>query len=172
MRRMYSEKQIKRMIAESSDEVVEALNDSNEDLEIFENIVDKDGHKRFVEGKLRVSETEGFEFTYAKWSLSGSHLIIVLAGNIANGTAYTAKTLAYADLPKWIDDKITPTFGSSIGVMEVKLYNADTSSQAFSCFYQKGTQDGVPYVGLYCTSVTASKDRSFRIQIDLLIDNE
>ena len=46
----------------------------------MEDIVDADGHKRFIEGNVTPANIIGEnDIQYAKWSLSGSHLMIVLA---------------------------------------------------------------------------------------------
>ena len=51
------------------------------------NIVDADGHNRFIEGNIATEEIEGVTWAYARWSLSGTHLMCVLAGTIEDETA-------------------------------------------------------------------------------------
>ena len=98
-KRMWTDREIRSMAVDS----VEKKNN----LKVFENIVDKDGHKRFIEGDITPAETTGITFTYAKWSLSGSHLQIVLAMTIAAGTYSTFYLGDITNLPKWIFDKIS-----------------------------------------------------------------
>ena len=77
MRRMYSKPQLLEAVEQEAE-----VNG----LKAFENIVDKDGHKRFIEGTPTNPTIEGVEITYAKWSLSGTHLMLVMAGNVASTT--------------------------------------------------------------------------------------
>ena len=139
------------------------------DVKCFENIVDKDGHKRFIGGDITTETTEGFTFNYGKWSLCGTHLIIVLAGSVANNTTFTAKVVGVLqNVPQWIRNKIYPLFSSIVARDEVVLFNEDYSTQTAYCYLTKTTND----LQLYLGSITATKDRIFRIEFDLLIDNE
>lgn len=140
----------------------------------LEFIVDKNNHLRFIEGNLSVSGSlpEGVEITYNKWSLSGTHLMLVLAGNIANETVITSQFIAYGFIPQWIVDKIVPIFRNVIEFKVINLTNDDTSTQTANCYLQKGSTEGNPFIGFYLGAVTLTKDRAFRIQFDLLIDND
>ena len=110
MRRMYSEEQVKKMIqnALSSGQM--------KDVKVFEDIVDKDGHARFIEGDIDLAATtpEGVTKVYGKWSLSGSHLMIVLAGVIADGTTIGGAIWAKVNMPSWIINKIYPIFSNKV----------------------------------------------------------
>ena len=164
MRRMYSLEQIKNIALEK----IEAT----ENLHVFENIVDKDDHKRFIEGNIDTATISGVTFTYAKWSLSGSHLLIVLAGNIANGTSLTNDSwVPNLNIPEWIKDKIYPVAGNNIEIKQVPATGVDWSAQQLGVVLQKNTTTKVININMYST-LTLTADRGFRIAFDLLIDNE
>ena len=178
---MFSEKQIKEMIsAGAQSEIAEALEGDisiGGDLEVagdaklFENIVDAQGHKRFIEGDIDLLEdaTE-YTKTYGKWSLSGTHLMIVLGIDVANGTTTTHNTLAILSLPQWVKDKIYVLYGSAtVLAHQATGYGDDYTSQQVSSAINKRA-DGK--VEIYLASFTASANRHFRIAFDLLIDNE
>ena len=136
---------------------------------IFETIVDKNGNKRFIEGDLDTETIEGIEFTYAKWSLSGSHLMIVLAGDVASGTTISQQNLCEIDLPDFIKDKIVVLFSSVVSLNETKAFDGSWNSQDIYSYLYK-TNEGI---GIYVYSTTEfATNKSFRIQFDLLIDNE
>ena len=138
-------------------------------LVICENFKDANGDSRFVEGNLTTNTITGVTFSYAKWSLSGSHLIFVLAGTIANGSSFTNQTFATVTLPAYIADKIIPVWANDfIELKNVTLTDDSWGTQTMTItiaksgattiyFYQPGT-------------VNASSDKHFRIQFDLLID--
>ena len=72
----------------------------------MENIKDNSGHNRFIEGDLDTYTVANVTFSYAKWSLSGTHLMIVLAGT--NKQQVNAGTyLAEFEPPTWIYNKIS-----------------------------------------------------------------
>lgn len=142
---------------------------------LFENIVDKDGHLRFIEGNGAVATDIHIneEGLYCKWSLSGSHLMFVLAGSFDSGTSIPSGTFASFELPKWIMDKIYPVFSSRVEIKEVALYNEDWSTEdsKLVLVLTKATNSLMSFINVQ-TGFTITKDRSFRIQCDLLIDNE
>lgn len=139
----------------------------------LENIKDSAGHNRFIEGDVIPAQTlpTGFEIVYSKWSLSGSHLMFVVAGNIANGTVVTGLQFGITkDLPQWVKDKIYPVVQSVLEYKTTYIYGGDYSSQAMNCALVK-TDDGDLRIQVAQT-LTATADRTFRISYDLLIDNE
>ena len=143
--------------------------DTDGNYKIFENIIDKDGHARFIEGSFTPHETTGFTFNYCKWALSGTHLLIVLAGVVANETAFDGATLTEIDLPQWIKNKIVNIYGNVVDQKGVGLFADDGTSQTFYAYLQKRVND---VIAIYCSSLTLTKERQFRIAFDLLIDNE
>ena len=160
MRRMYSENQLLKAVESESKE---------HGIKVFEDIVDKDGHKRFIEESITPETVSGITFTYAKWSLSGTHLIFVMAGNIANTTVVSSGTqYARITVPKWIFDKIYPTFLNNVLREDITYYGSDYSGQTVVATLLKSTNDLI----ISTNSFTANAYRMFRIQFDLLIDNE
>lgn len=146
-----------------------------EDLEVsgkaklFENIVDKDGHKRFIEGEgVKPASQTGITLTYNKWSLSGTHLMCVIAGSVTAGT-YTSVIVNYDSMPTWIKDKI---IGVSDNYIEFKSYPFYVGylGQAVSIQISKSVNGGLVFA--FTSSTTFSETKYFRIQYDLLIDNE
>ena len=132
-------------------------------------LVDSQGHERFIEGDITITK-EGITQSYGKWSLSGSHLMIVIAGSLAADFADT-----YYDtpipLPQWIIDKL------------VKI-SPDTTIVVNST-YQQFASNGTPLSKqalLRKTSDTAIETRLFierptdypyfRCIFDVLIDND
>ena len=156
MRRMFSENQLKNQIKEVKKDIT--------------TLVDSDGHDRFVEGDINIEEITGVSKDYGKWSLSGTHLMFVLACTLADQTAIAGSTkYAEIELPKWIHDKIVPTFSSYVAVVPTGYYNDDSSGQSANILLRKDSNNKV---SLISNAITMTKERHFRCQIDLLIDND
>ena len=135
---------------------------------IFENIEDANTNKRFVDYVGTVSTIAGLTGTYCRASLSGTHLLVVLAGTVANGTVLTnGLTLATFALPTWILNKIIPVWSSYIERKETKLWANDWTSQETGLAISKGSNLAI----VNLSPVTLTADRNFRVQFDLLIDN-
>ena len=136
---------------------------------LLENIVDSAGNKRFVEGDITGETVTGITWTYGKWSLSGSHLMIVLCGDIADTTVIANRTdLAHITLPEWIMNKLIPITGTALNRTFTNLYASDLTTQSLTVVCSKETD----YIKLYSSSLTITADRSARIQFDFLIDND
>ena len=146
--------------------------DGTELTTLMSNIVDSHGNKRFVEGNGTVATpVEGLTITYNKWSLSGSHIMFVLAGTFANATELAVNTdLVSFTLPTWILNKIIPIWANNyIENKSVPIYADDWTSQSISLVLIKAGNK------IFIRSTSAVKftaDRNFRIQFDLLIDSE
>lgn len=141
-------------------------------INLLENIVDSKGNKRFVEGVGKVNpDISGLTVTYNKWSLSGSHLMFVLAGTLANGVTIqnTKNIVTYDNLPTYIFDKIFPVYNQFIEPKDVNAMASDYTSQEFRTVLSKDVS-GINIVKNQNLTLTA--DRNFRIQFDLLIDTD
>ena len=137
-------------------------------LIICENFNDANGNARFVGGNLSTSAISGITFTYAKWSLSGSHIMFVLCGEIAANTTLNVDVWASVNLPDYIKSKISGVFASTnIEVKDSRAYYDDWNSINIQTVLQK-TSDGVQI--LMIQNPTSSAVAHFRIQYDLLID--
>lgn len=138
---------------------------------LMENVIDQDGNNRFVEGDFTPTAIEGVTYTYSKWSLSGTHLMIVLAGNCEASTSIAIGNVANVNIPSWVLNKIYPIVDSYIEGKSV-------------VFRKKGewwtTQSVGMSINRYFNSLTLRFEGSatitaasgFRVQFDLLIDNE
>ena len=140
---------------------------------LIDDIKDKDGNNRFIEGDVTLkNEITGVTLDYGKWSLSGTHLLVVASGTIANATAleWTGTFAICIGLPEWILDKIYTIGATSfVDSRTINVYNEDTTYQSMSSWLRKNGEDGL-FIAL--DSFTATKDRTYRIAYDLLIDME
>lgn len=144
--------------------------DTDGNYKIFENIVDSQGHKRFIENDFKQDTITGVTTIYGKWSLSGTHIMFVFAGKIDNATALSSGRLGYfLDIPDWVLAKIYPVVTNVLEVKNIQAYSDNYgSAQTISLSLRKVNDK----MELHCSSFTATADRYFRAQFDLLIDNE
>lgn len=161
MKRMWSKNELKNI----ADVQVKAVKKD------IATLVDKDGHDRFIEGGFNISEISGITKDYAKWSLCGTHLMIVLCISLANASVISNTTpVAEFELPSYIIDKIVPLGASVVDIKQILLFNENnTSSQQTSTILRKSA---ATKVRIDITSITLNDDRKCRISFDLLIDNE
>lgn len=167
MRRMFSEKQV----AEIAKETIEnGVNGEQVKLQLS-NIVDADGNPRFIEGdiELKANIPSGFHKTYGKWSLSGTHLMIVLAGNIDNGTEVSGVLAEMGNIPQWITNKVSLLRPNENIVDQYQVVFYGGSTQNSTIYLEKSSTE---ILRLYLGSITVNADKSFRIVFDLLIDND
>lgn len=162
MKRMWAPEEINKQVSEASKE-----NELNIDLS---SIVDSEGRKRFQDFDITPAEIPGFTFTYGKASLSGTHLMLVLAGEIENETEVTYDTiLGLVELPSWITDKITPIY-STVVINWITANIYDSTGQSQSALFRLLKESNQLAFKMYTITLTAK--RSFRIEFDLLIDSE
>ena len=164
MRRMFSEKQIR----EFADAQAKAVKKD------ISTLVDKDGHNRFIEGTNTLGQvlTDRATIDYNKWSLSGSHLLIVVAGYLKpESEAYSGDEITISpNLPQWVLDKIS---GGNYGIIEYKNYSALQTS--FGQLDVNGYWAKDTGLRFHSTGIDANNTldgATFRIAFDLLIDNE
>lgn len=132
-------------------------------------LVDSKGNSRFVEGEGVGLSQEGVNISYCKWSLSGTHLMLVCAGSVENTTVISSNVhLADFAVPNYIMDKIVPIFSTLVNRATATFYASNYSSQTLTVNLIKTTNINIQSGG----SLTLSADRTFRIQFDLLIDSE
>ena len=161
MRRMYSLNQLEEIARKQAKEVKKDV----------ATLVDKDGNDRFQDFNLSMETITGATFTYAKASLSGSHLLIVIAGVLESGNALSQVKWGDLPLPKWIRDKIFPTYASYLGAFAGQIITAGSYQVNEIIMNVDKTNDGLR---IDCGSSISSSEsnRYFRIPIDLLIDFE
>ncbi len=136
------------------------------------NITDDYGNKRFIEGTISVEEQTGLTINYGKWSLSGTHLMFVIAGTVAAGnTAEISLKTTFINLPSWILDKIYP-LGTGDNVAYSTIYIFDNVTNEVS------KEDAIliksNVLNIYHHNAIGDSDNSvsFRLQLDLLIDSD
>ena len=174
MRRMFSEKQIKGLAVNAINEATEAGEAVNIDIA---NLVDKDGNNRFIEDEISTDEVTGVTFTYAKWSLSGTHLMAVIAGKIDANTTLSALRLGVLlNVPDWIKAKIYPAGENELIIYAKEAdmwYDGITpvANKKYIALQQVSASDTRLAISTW-GSWSATADVYFRCAFDLLIDNE
>lgn len=145
---------------------------ANKELPLFEDIVDQNGNKRFIEGDGTPLELTGFTSSYCKWSLSGTHLMLVLSGTIGESvTIVNNSVLAEFELPEWVMDKIIPSFFVyMIERKQLSIVSESLQSENLPVSLDKDT-DSIK-ITTQGGDFTATYGGGFRIQFDLLIDDE
>lgn len=139
--------------------------------DLFENIKDNNGNARFIEGTITPNSITGITYSYTRWSLSGSHLMIVLAGSTTSETTITGSTpLSSINIPSWVYDKIYPSFGSNI-VMATTATIRNAAGGSFGDMSLRLVKENDDLYIRNVSNITISTDRYFRIQFDLVIDN-
>lgn len=136
----------------------------------LESIVDSNGNKRFVEWILNTNPSSGITFSYAKASLSGTHLMIVIAGTMATGD-YAIGGLANIVLPLYIGQKIRPVSGNIVEYKNVYAIASNYQTQTIQTGLFINQANNTLTVNLV-SPIAITTDRNFRIQYDLLIDSE
>ena len=159
MRRMFSKRQIEEIVK------------SNKPT--FENITDKGGNPRFVEGDITIKNITGVTKTYGKWSLSGTHLMIMLCIDITSLTSVsTGTTLADIELPTFINSKILPSTNNN-AINRKSFYVFTTSGDSVTnmqCILKRKNASTISLQLMNTTSISISSH--LMIQFDYLIDNE
>lgn len=149
---------------------------SEEEIQAFKkdisNLVDSKGNPRFVEGEGTPETIEGVTFSFNKWSLSGTHLMFVVAGTVANTTTISANTrIINFTIPKFIYDKLVPTFSNVLEIKNIAFYAVDFTTQGIGIQLRKSNIEGLILMQS-SGSLTLTTERNFRMQFDLLIDSE
>lgn len=149
------------------------LNGSEVQLNSLEGLQDAQGHNRFIEGDLTLETITGFTFTYGKWSLSGTHLMIVIAGTVDANTTLLDNT-KFTDIyfPEWILEKIYPTVGTLVMSNTIKFYQTDASWVITEHPISLGKNTDKVNIVNGSGNKAFVEAQSFRMQFDLLIDND
>ena len=78
-------------------------------------IKDAQGNKRFIQGTFTYMPPTGVSVDYAKWSLSGTHLMLVICFHKIAGSLETGGiNFDTIGLPQYVLDKINPAIGSYV----------------------------------------------------------
>lgn len=139
------------------------------DAPTMENIKDLAGHNRFIEGEGRLIAVEGITNNYNKWSLSGTHFMLVLAYVTTDSVSVSSATVfAQYSLPTFIIDKIVPVGTSVVDVKNCYLFSGNAYVDSFAVRIAKINATTIQVLG--AETKTIATDLAFRIQYDLLID--
>jgi uncharacterized protein YoxC len=137
---------------------------------LFETITDSHGNPRFVEGDITMVQPEGITKTYGRWSLSGTHLMIVIEGSVANGASITNdRRLTTIKLPDYIFNKVATLWSSNVERKTYFFFADDWTNQSSTCYLRKRNNDLTINNN---TNITMTATRYFRIQFDILIDDD
>ena len=154
MRRMYSPSELAEMIKTSPKNLSSLYDDA--------------GNPRFLESNIGGETISGLTFTYTKFALSGFHLMIVICGSIEDTTSLTANTLlCKVDFAHWLAEKIVPVVGQIVSTNQTTLWGSDYTTQTLNVNISKDSDKLEFRVG---QNITLTKDRTFRLEFDLLID--
>ena len=138
---------------------------------LMENVKDKNGNLRFIEGDITGEVIAGIEQIYGKWSLSGTHLMIVYCFSVENGTSISGgTTLTNVNLPKWIMDKIIPI--NSTGYLDRRTFDYVDNSTTFQTAVSGISKISDEQLKITGGTITLTANRVCRIAFDLLIDAE
>lgn len=139
-------------------------------------IKDQNGNYRFVEGNIDTSDLQAAigasNIRFAKWSLSGTHLMFVLAFTMPASISLDGIVLGRTLLPSWIMNKLERLIPGSSILSFTDTFGRTQTPDGFAqvkCTCEKG---GDGYVKLYTwDSFTSSAvNTGFRIQFDFIID--
>lgn len=136
----------------------------------LDDIVDAQGNKRFVEGDIEKVGTYNINYLYNKWSLSGTHLMLVMCiSNTSGDDIYiTNDTKIFSlTLPEYIYNKI---YAISSDLVMQKKFSDFTDNRTFTMQLKK---DGNNELGLYVVKNSqVGNTYTYRFQFDLLIDSD
>lgn len=157
MRHMWTKNQVENLVKTTKKDIT--------------SLVDKDGHDRFIEGTITPESLTGVTWTYGKWSLSGSHLMIVVCGSIAANNKFNGGDAVFkVNLPSWIMNKIYPILNKLIGYSTFIAVDTNYGSEVVADYFDK--ESSYILCGISSDSETFTNNANFRIQFDLLIDNQ
>lgn len=141
-----------------------------ENMNKMEKIKDKSGHLRFIEGSGDVSTIADVENNYCKWSLSGTHLMLVHIITLDVGASLSNNLLSSFELPNWIMNKIVSTGTEGMIASDTFIsYSDDLTTGSLNLYLKKETNSvSINLIG----SASIAKKRYCKIKFDLIIDNE
>lgn len=142
---------------------------------LLEDIKDSNGNYRFIDGEITYLNPSYsgvvIKSPYHKFSLSGTHLMIV--GVLKNDTSSQASIgtdikIFEVELPTWIFNKIVPLNETNGFLDRHQNYASDGSSTVWNRLYKDSESNK-----LYITQQSSiAANTSVRFQFDLLIDSE
>lgn len=148
------------------------------EAKIYETIEDSAGHKRFADGAGTVGTAIGDyldNVSYCRWTLSGSHLMIVMAGKMKRNQTIPAYTnMAKYAIPSWIRSKIYNLYGNNndgiIGSVGINKFTDSLSDLGTSRGYVISSGELLIQT-LESITVPDQDNVYFRVAYDLIIDD-
>lgn len=148
------------------------LNGATVQLNSLEGLQDANGNNRFVGGNITSGVITNVDFSYCKWSLSGTHLMLVICAYNNTEQSIASDTIfGSVALPNYILNKIVGLVGATHIVSKSTAITFNDSN------YQSGSFN--IYLVKDSTGVTVKKwgaetiaKCNIRIQFDLIIDND
>lgn len=137
---------------------------------LMANIVDSHGNKRFVEGNMSTPTNENITLDYGKWSLSGTHLMIVASITIAPNTSLKyVNVCGTLNIPSYILNKVVPIMSNKVDFKKFQSYVGALISDSLA--FNLAKDSSKLFIEGY--DLTAGEtEKVLRIQFDLLIDSE
>ena len=169
-----------RLIPEELLKYLEALKENHDDPSaswgsaggnLLSDIEDSAGNKRFIEGEGVATTITNLSISYKKWSLSGTHLMIVYAGGTSSTVSFSAnqKLIEYT-LPEYVSDKIYPVWSDNL--ILTNMYFIDGGGSTVETMKVLVKKDNNKLVIQNTQAWDVSGTTHFRFQFDLLIDSE
>lgn len=148
--------------------------DATELTTLMGNIVDSHGNKRFIEGNIIINSAS-FTKEYAKWSLSGTHLMCRYVGNVVEEYSQKYGWIGFFNnLPIWIYDKIygsAMSYDESLLLVDTKKVVVGDNDIPFVLF--KRTNMNILAIATGNKTLDSSCiGKRFTLQFDLLIDSD
>lgn len=172
-----------RLIPEDLLRYLESLKDNHSDPSaewgssgggLLEDIEDSAGNKRFIEGEgVPTTSITGIEFLYNKWSLSGTHLMIVVV--IKATTTVTISSNTHLDsitLPDYIFNKIVPVSDDVVDYKSFNIYDNSGSVVTTCNGFIRKLSTSLSLKSGYSSSISLSSGKCIRFQFDFLIDDD
>lgn len=174
----YGKRMVPEYLIKTLEGVDKKIQGDADNINLMENIKDLNGNKRFIESDGEVIDAvEGVEITFTKLSLSGTHLMAVVAGVINNATELDAThriKIDFNNVPSWILDKmvgVSSSYPDIIDIKSITVFSDDfASSQSVNFYIGKDTVNNKITLRQQKNLTTTAK-RIFRVQFDLLIDD-
>lgn len=134
-------------------------------------IKDINNNNRFIEGVITPNDISGLSYTYSRWSLSGTHLMIVLCFGTTIQTTLTAgTTLCSITLPEWVYNKIYGSYGEKVvSSISTTVRNSVGGGLGDISFRLVKENNALEIRNI--SNITIDANRYVRCQFDLLIDN-
>ena len=131
-------------------------------------IKDNYGNLRFVEGRVEQLVSAGMTLLYGRWSLSGTHLMIVATFQFNSGTVLSSTTpLCAVSLPAYIANKISVIYGDIVARSPFQGFDQGGNMQSSNMSLHLNGNN-LLIIPLSTTNFNSTK--IMKIQFDLLID--